>query len=60
MAREAMAGLPLFDQGIRRFVAYEKAALEGIPVYATGDSNAKIAWREYEKVGQEIMAIDLS
>jgi chromosome partitioning protein len=59
MARDAMAGLPLFDQGVRRFVAYEKAALEGIPVYATGDSNAKIAWREYEKVGQEILAMDL-
>jgi chromosome partitioning protein len=55
MAREAMEGLPLFQQSIRRFVAYEKAALEGIPVYETGDANSKIAWREYEQVGKEIL-----
>lgn len=55
MAREAMEGLPLFQQSIRRFVAYEKAALEGIPVYETGDTNSKIAWREYEQVGKEIL-----
>jgi len=28
-AREALSELPLFNQGIRRFAAYEKAALEG-------------------------------
>jgi chromosome partitioning protein len=55
MAREAMGGLPLFNQSIRRFVAYEKAALEGVPVYETGDANGKIAWREYEQVGKEIL-----
>jgi chromosome partitioning protein len=33
-AREALLaeGIPLFKQGIRRFAAYEKAALEGRPV----------------------------
>lgn len=56
LAREAMAGLPLFKHGIRRFAAYEKAALEGKPVYEVSDTNAKIAWREYETVGQEILA----
>jgi chromosome partitioning protein len=60
MARDAMAGLPLFDQSVRRFVAYEKAALEGLPVYQTGDANGKIAWREYEKVGQEILALNIN
>jgi chromosome partitioning protein len=56
LAREAMEGLPLFKQGIRRYVAYEKAALDGLPVYETGDANGKIAWRDYELVGKEILA----
>ncbi|NJM45342.1 MAG: ParA family protein [Alkalinema sp. RU_4_3] len=56
LAREAMTGLPLFNHGIRRFAAYEKAALEGKPVYDVSDTNAKIAWREYETIGQEILA----
>jgi chromosome partitioning protein len=55
LAREAMTSLPLFTQGIRRFAAYEKAALEGKPVYEVSDTNAKIAWREYEAIGQEIL-----
>jgi chromosome partitioning protein len=56
LAREAMTGLPLFKHGIRRFAAYEKAALEGKPVYEVSDTNAKIAWREYHTIGQEILA----
>jgi chromosome partitioning protein len=55
LAREAMTSLPLFTHGIRRFAAYEKAALEGKPVYEVSDTNAKIAWREYEAIGQEIL-----
>ena len=55
-AREALIEqkLPLFTQSIRRFAAYEKAALEGKPVYATGDRNGRIAWREYQAVGEEL------
>lgn len=56
LAREAMTGLPLFKNGIRRYVAYEKAALDGLPVYDTGDANGKIAWRDYELVGKEILS----
>jgi chromosome partitioning protein len=55
MAREALADLPLFKAHIRRYLAYEKASLEGIPVYdVKGDRNAKIAWDDYMKVGKEI------
>lgn len=54
-AREALEELPLFKQGIRRFAAYEKAALEGLPVYEVADPKARIAWREYEAVGREIL-----
>lgn len=56
-AREALEaeGMPLFKQGIRRFAVYEKAALEGRPVYEIKDRNSKIAWREYQEVGKEIL-----
>lgn len=55
-AREALSELPLFKQGIRRFAAYEKAALEGVPVYQVSDRSARIAWKEYEAVGREMLS----
>jgi chromosome partitioning protein len=56
-AREALEaeGIPLFKQGIRRFAAYEKAALEGRPVYEVKDRSSKVAWGEYQRVGKEIL-----
>lgn len=56
-AREALegAGIPVFKQSIRRFVAYQKAALEGVPVNCVSDSYARIAWGEYVALGQEVM-----
>jgi chromosome partitioning protein len=54
-AREALALLPLFGQSIRQFAAYEKAALEGLLVYQVKDRNARIAWREFELLGKEIL-----
>ncbi|MFL9823227.1 ParA family protein [Tolypothrix campylonemoides VB511288_2] len=56
-AREALEaeGIPLFKQGIRRKAAYEKAALEGRPVYEVKDRSSKVAWSEYQKVGLEIL-----
>jgi len=54
-AREALAALPLFKQSIRQFAAYEKAALEGVLVYQVKDRNARIAWREFEMLGKEIL-----
>ena len=49
------AGLPLFNGGIRRFVAFQKAALAGLPVFAVNDSKASIAWSDYESVGKELI-----
>lgn len=46
--------IPVFKQMIRRLTAYEKAALDGVPVYQTGDRFGRIAWREYESLAQEI------
>lgn len=55
-AREALAEVPLFNTEIRRLIAYEKAALMGVPVYEVKDRMAKIAWGDYEQVGKEIMS----
>lgn len=54
-AREALADLPLFKQSIRQFAAYEKAALGGVLVYQVKDRNARIAWREFELLGKDIL-----
>lgn len=53
--REALAAFPLFEQSIRQFAAYEKAALEGVLVNQVKDKNGKIAWREFESLGKEIL-----
>jgi len=50
------AGLPVFESEIRRLLAFQRAALVGVPVYEVKDSMAKIAWRCYEAVGREVLA----
>lgn len=54
MAREALSDFPLFKQSIRKFAAYEKAALEGLLVYQVKDRNARIAWSDFQRLGKEI------
>ena len=54
-AREFLSDLPLFNTHIRRYIAYEKASLLGVPVYESGDKMAKIAWNDYVKAGEEIL-----
>ncbi|MFK8185721.1 MAG: AAA family ATPase [Phormidesmis sp.] len=49
--------LPVFEQGIRRFAAFKKAALQGVPVYSVKDPRAETGWQDYENVGQEILSI---
>jgi len=51
------ANLPVFEQGIRRFAAFQKAALQGLPVYSVKDPRAEAGWQDYENVGQEILDI---
>ena len=51
------ANLPIFEQGIRRFAAFQKAALKGLPVYAVRDPKAEAGWQDYENVGNEILDI---
>ena len=51
-------GIPVFKQVIRQLTAYEKAALAGVPVQDSGDRMAGIAWKEYQAVGEEVLAHD--
>jgi len=51
------ANLPVFDQGIRRFSAFQKAAMAGLPVYSVKDQRAESAWQDYEAVGEEILKL---
>ena len=54
-ARAALSELPLFQSEIRRLIAYEKASLMGVPVYEVKDRMARVAWRDYQAVGREIL-----
>jgi len=48
-------GIPVFKTEIPRLAAFEKAAAEGVPVYAVKDDrNAARAWDAYDSVGKEI------
>jgi chromosome partitioning protein len=49
------AGLPLLTRGVRRLVAFQKAALAGVPVYAVDDPRATLGWEDYQQVGKEIL-----
>lgn len=58
-ARQAIedAGLPIFKASIRRLSAFQKAALDGVPVnQVKGDRMAAIAWDCYRSVGRELKA----
>jgi len=49
------AHLPVFQGEIRRYAAFQKAALAGVPVYAVKDPKAEDAWQDYQAIGQEIL-----
>ena len=49
-------GIPVFTAEIPRLKSFEKAATDGVPVYAVlGDRRAKRAWEAYASAGKEIM-----
>ena len=50
------AGMPVFESRIRRLVAFQKAALQGIVVSGVNDPRASSGWEEYARVGREIVA----
>ena len=47
--------IPFFESGIRRLVAFQKAALAGVPVFAVRDLRAQLAWKDYNRLGKEIL-----
>ena len=55
MATLEQAKLPVFLTGIRRFVAFQKAALQGVPVYDADDPRAQDGWNDYLRVGKELL-----
>lgn len=57
-ARELLTetGLPLLSKGIRRLIVFQRAALQGFPVYDVKDAKAKEAWDDYKLVGKELLA----
>jgi chromosome partitioning protein len=46
--------IPVFKSHISRLVAFQKAALEGVPVNLAKDPRAEKGWKEYLSVGKEI------
>ncbi|MEO1132798.1 MAG: ParA family protein [Cyanobacteria bacterium J06639_1] len=48
-------GIPVFKTMIRRSAGFQKTALEGVPLRDYSESRLRVAWRDYEALGQEIM-----
>lgn len=55
-ARSALAeaGFPLFEAGIRRIAAFQRAAELGVPVSEVKDPRARLGWDDYAAVGEEM------
>lgn len=49
------ADIPTFDSGIGRLAAFQKAAMQGVPVYDVKDPRAERGWQDYKTVGSEIL-----
>lgn len=51
----ARARLPIFRSEIRRTIAFQRSAMDGVTVdQVKGNDTAGLAWRDYERVGEEI------
>jgi chromosome partitioning protein len=48
------ASLPVFAGSIRRLVAFQKAALNGVPVSQVKDDRASAGWEDYRAIGEEL------
>ncbi len=49
------AGLPFFKTFIRRYKAFQKAALDGVLVKDVSDAYAAEAWVDYRAIVKEIL-----
>ena len=50
------SGLPLLKSQVMRRVAFQRAALMGVPVYETGQ-RGEDAWKDYLAVGKEVLSL---
>lgn len=48
------AGLPVLNNWVRRYSAFQKAALSGVPVYRIHEPNAMKGWHDYQSVCEEL------
>lgn len=49
------AGLPVFKHQVRRYAAFQKAALLGVTVdQVTGDPHAADGWADFQAIGREL------
>ena len=55
LATLAEANLPTFKTFIRRYKAFQKAALEGVLVHEVDDAHAQDAWSDYVNVSKELL-----
>lgn len=55
-ARRAIveAGLPIFKGEIRRLMAFQRAALDGVFVEKVRDDRARFGWEDYKGIGKEV------
>ena len=60
-ARKALtdAGLPVFKAEIRRLIAFQRAALDGVTVDQVKDDRASFGWEDYRLVGKEIERLNV-
>jgi chromosome partitioning protein len=60
-ARRAIVGarLPLFKGEIRRLIAFQRAALEGVTVDRVKDERARFGWEDYRGIGKEIERLNV-
>ena len=47
--------IPTFKGCVHRLIAFQKAALKGVPVNQVDDARAWSAWNDYEQIGEQIL-----
>ncbi len=50
-------GIPVFKTMIRRTVGFQKAALAGVPIRDLDEARFKVAWKDYQSLGSEVMEV---
>jgi chromosome partitioning protein len=54
-ARRDFKDIPFFKGEIRRLIAFQRAALQGVPVQESKEPRSLDGWSDYQRVGREII-----